>query len=159
MTSLSFLLVGKTHADHFDEAFSYYRRRLLKYAKVETSFLKEEKLPIDPSPSQVEKALDEEGKRIEKAVPKSSFLILADLRGKEYDSPSFARALCPAIENFASLSFVVGSSYGLSDRVRKKAKMLWRLSELTYSHPLAMEVVMEQVYRAFKILRGEAYQK
>lgn len=156
---LSFFLVGKTHAEHFDSSYEYYKKRLSKYAEVNIVELKETKLPDNPSESQVNKALDQEAETILKALPKSTFLILMDLKGKEYTSEEFSKQLQKITEANISISFVIGSSYGLSDKVRQKADALWKLSPLTFTHPLAMEITLEQVYRAIKIMKGETYQK
>lgn len=89
--TLNFFLVGKSHASHFEEAYDYYKKRLLKYAKVNIIALKESKLPDKPSQSQIDKALEEESKTILNSISKGSFLILMDLQGKELDSFEFSK--------------------------------------------------------------------
>ncbi len=157
--TLNFFLVGKSHASHFEEAYDYYKKKLLKYAKVNIIALKESKLPDKPFQSQIDKALEEESKTILNSIPKGSFLILMDLQGKELDSFEFSEKFKEISQSNVSISFVIGSSYGLSDNVRKKAGFLWKLSPLTFTHPLALEITLEQVYRSLKIINGETYQK
>lgn len=82
-----------------------------------------------------------------------------DLQGKELDSFEFSEKFKEISQNNVSISFVIGSSYGLSDNVRKKSGFLWKLSPLTFTHPLALEITLEQVYRSLKIINGETYQK
>ena len=95
--TLNFFLVGKSHASHFEEAYDYYKKRLLKYAKVNIIALKESKLPDKPSQSQIDKALEEESKTILNSIPKGSFLILMDLQGKELDSFEFSEKFSPFV--------------------------------------------------------------
>lgn len=157
--TLNFFLVGKPHASHFIESYDYYKKRLLKYANVNISFLKEEKLPDKPSESQITKALEIEATTIEKNIPKNTYLILLDLAGKECDSFQFSNTFKEIMENNTSISFVIGSSYGLGESIKKKADYRWKMSALTFTHPLALEIALEQVYRAIKISKGETYQK
>ena len=156
---ISFFLIGKPHSSSFEEAYEYYKKRLLKYASVDVIYGKEQKLPNNPSQGEIQKALDKEASDIIKILPRNTFLIILDLKGKENDSFSFAEDFKKISENHTSISFVIGSSYGLSDELRKKANYSWKLSPLTFTHPLALEITMEQVYRALKINHGETYQK
>ena len=106
--TLNFFLVGKSHASHFEEAYDYYKKRLLKYAKVNIIALKESKLPDKPSQSQIDKALEEESKTILNSIPKGSFLILMDLQGKELDSFEFSEKFKEISQSNVSISFVIG---------------------------------------------------
>lgn len=157
--TLNFFLVGKPHATHFIDSYEYYRKRILKYANVNISFLKEEKLPDRPSQGQIAKALEIEGHTIEKNLPKNTYLILLDLNGKESDSLEFSEEFKDISEMNTSISFVIGSSYGLGDNIKARANYKWKMSRLTFTHPMALEIALEQVYRAIKISKGETYQK
>lgn len=156
---ISFFLVGKPHSSSFEEIYAYYKKRILKYASVEITYAKEQKLPDNPSPMQIQKALKKEACDLLKILPKKTFLLVLDLEGKETDSMSFAQDFKKICEMNPSISILIGSSYGLAEDIKKKADYSWKLSSLTFTHPLALEVAMEQIFRAFKINHGETYQK
>lgn len=156
---LRFVLIGKPHSSYFEEAYGEYRKRLLKYADATVVYAKEAKLGDNPTPTQIQKALDQEGESVLKSLNRNDFLIVLDLRGKEQDSERFASDFSKICESHASVVFVIGSSYGISPKLRERADYLLKLSELTFTHPLALLVILEQTYRAFKIARGETYQK
>lgn len=156
---IRFLLVGKPHASYYSAAYEEYKKKLLKYASVEVIYVKEQKLPDRPSPSEIKKALDKEALDIQKSLHHGAYVIALDLKGKEMDSLSFAFHLQKVCENNVNIDFIIGSSYGLSDNVRNFSNFLVKLSLLTFTHPLALLVTMEQVYRALKINAGETYQK
>ncbi len=159
MGRLRFILVGKPHSPELENLYEDYRKRLLKYADTKVEYAREVKLPERPSPSQIQKALDDEAEAVLKTIGRTDCVIALDLKGTESDSETFAREFSKLSEQSANLVFIVGSSYGISPRIRQRADYLWRLSTLTFTHPLALLVSMEQVYRAFKINRGETYHK
>ena len=110
--------------------------------------------------AEVNKALLEEGKRIIKAVKSTDYKILLDLHGKSLDSVAFANKLNDiALKGYSSLSFIIGSSYGISDEVRAFVDYRLKLSEMTFTHPQTLLLILEQVYRAFKINSNETYHK
>lgn len=157
---IRFILVGKPHASYFEKGYEEYRKRLLKYAdSVEIVYVKETKLSDKPNEKEIEKALDKEAMDIQKNLQKNSCIVTLDIHGKEYDSYSFSSLIGNIKEKFTSIDFIIGSSYGLSNKVRNFSHYLVKLSPLTFTHPLTLLIVEEQVYRAFKILSNETYQK
>lgn len=159
MGRIRFVLVGKPHSRELEDLYEEYRKKLLKFADVKVEYLKEARLPNRPTEPQIRRALDEEAETVLKTLDRTDGLVLVDIRGRSQDSQGFAKDLGNLTDRFASLFFVIGSSYGLSDNLRARADYLWKLSDLTFTHPLALLISMEQVYRAFKIIRGETYQK
>lgn len=159
MGRLRFILVGKPHSPQIESLCEEYRKRLLKYADARVEYAREVRLPERPAPAQIQRALDEEADAVLKTVARTDCVIALDLKGKETDSETFAAEFAHLAENSANLVFIIGSSYGISPKIRQRADYLWKLSSLTFTHPLALLVSMEQVYRAFKIARGEAYHK
>lgn len=151
--------MGKPHSAFYVQGYEEYLTRLRKYANPELVLIKEQRLGDNPSQKDIQKGLDEEGKSILKAIGPKEYLILLDLKGKEMDSVSFSQTFGRIAANHANVAVVVGSSYGLSDAVRKRADFSWKLSSLTFTHPMAMLILLEQIYRAFKIESGEIYQK
>lgn len=156
---LKFILIGKPHSKFYEDSYSEYKFRLLKYANVEVVEMKETKLPNNPTQSQIMKGLNSEAEAVVRSLTRNDYLFVLDLHGKAQTSEKFAMDLKAITESHTSLVFVVGSSYGVSDILRKRADYLWKLSDLTFTHPLALLVTMEQVYRALKIISGETYQK
>ena len=101
-----------------------------------------------------------EEERILKHVSRDDYVILLDLKGKALSSPELATLLDDlALKGRSSISFVIGGSLGVSEGVRKRADYCWSLSNLTFPHQLIRLVLLEQIYRAQKISRGEAYHK
>lgn len=160
MIKIRFVLIGKVKDSYLKEGYSEYLKRLSRYADVRIEYVEEEKLPDGASSSEIRRALDNEAVRVLSSLKNQDTLYLCDLHGKELDSPGFAASLQKQIDSGASsLVFVVGSSYGLSDLLRKKAKERYCFSKLTFTHPMTLLVALEQVYRAFKINSNETYQK
>lgn len=159
MSRIRFIMVGKPHSRDYENLIESYRKRLLKYSDCQVVLIRESRLGDRPTPQQMTKALEEEGRSVLSALQKQEKMVLLDLRGKEYSTPEFASFLSELTSANSSLAFVVGSSYGVSDELRAKADYLWKLSDLTMTHPLALLTAMEQVYRGFKIARGETYSK
>ena len=157
--TLRFILVGNPHSEELEGLYEQYEKRLRKYGSVSLSYIKEAKLPDNPSEKEIAKALAIEADSVLKAIGHNDCLVLLDLGGKEFDSFSFASKLKDLSDRFVTFDFVIGSSYGIGENLRKKANLRWELSPLTFTHPLALLLTMEQVYRALKINNGETYQK
>ena len=137
-----------------------YVKRISGYAKVEIIEVKDDSISEKPSQSEIIKAKDNEGKRVLSLLKNNEFLIGLDLNKKEFTSEEFASFLNEKlVTNGASISFVIGGSYGLSDELKKRVNTSITLSKLTYPHQLARLVLLEQIYRAFKIINNETYHK
>jgi 23S rRNA (pseudouridine1915-N3)-methyltransferase len=157
---LSFYLLGKVKEPFLKEAYQEYLKRLSKYGQVSLNFLEEAPLGENPSEESIKQGLDEEALRALNKVRKDDCLVLLDLRGKELTSEEFAAFLKDReIKGTSSFVFLVGSSYGLSDLLRKRADLCLSFGKLTTTHPLALLLALEQVYRAEKINSGETYHK
>ena len=151
--------IGKIK-DFYKTGVDEYVKRLSGYAKVEIIEVKDESIAEKPSQSEITKAKDNEGKRVPSLVKNNEFLIGLDLNKREFSSEEFAKFLNEKlVSNGASISFVIGGSYGLSDELKKRVNTSITLSKLTYPHQLARLVLLEQIYRAFKISRNETYHK
>ncbi len=151
--------IGKIK-DFYKAGVDEYLKRISGYAKIEVVELKDESLPDKPSVSEITKAKDNEGKRVLSLVKNNEFLIGLDLNKKEMTSEEFASFLNKSlIDNGASISFVIGGSYGLSDELKQRVNTSITLSKLTYPHQLARLVLVEQIFRAFKIINNETYHK
>lgn len=151
--------IGKIK-DFYKDGVNEYIKRLSTYAKVEMFELKDESLPENPSIKEIEKAKNIEGQRVLSLLKNNEYLIALDLNKKEMNSVEFAKFIKEMIENNGSLiSFVIGGSYGLSDELKARCNFSVSFSKFTFPHQLARLILVEQIYRAFKILNNETYHK
>lgn len=156
MKTLFISLGGSTDAAYESLCREYWKRM----PGSQVLDLKPEPLPSDPKPAEISRALDKEAERILAAIPRQYFLVALCVEGKPLSSEQFADALARAEQNgHPGAAFVVGSSYGLSDRVKSAAHLKLSLSALTLPHKLARLVLAEAVYRAFEIGKGSRYHK
>ena len=151
--------IGKIK-DFYKAGVDEYIKRLSSYVQVEIVELKDESLPDRPSDSEITKAKNVEGKRVLSALKDKEYLIALDLNKKEMTSEKFAEYISNKLEtNGAKISFVIGGSYGLSDELRNRVNDSVSLSALTFPHQLARLILLEQLFRAFKIINNETYHK
>ncbi|WP_244412574.1 23S rRNA (pseudouridine(1915)-N(3))-methyltransferase RlmH [Raoultibacter timonensis] len=154
---ITVVAVGKLKERFWADACAEYLKRLKAYAKVEVKEIAD----IDPAKAGgVDAARDREGSAVLAAIPEQSHAILLAIEGKERSSEGLARRLDSlALAGTSDLTFIVGGSDGVSDAVRTRANEQLSFGPITLPHNLARVVLLEQVYRAFKISRGEPYHK
>lgn len=158
--NIKLIVVGNLKDQSLKAMQQEFAKRLQAYAKLEIIEVNEEKSNEEPNESQTKIILNKEGERLLSKVKDSDYLILVDLHGKQVDSIAFSKKIDQIMTyEGSSLAFVIGGSYGLSDELRKKAKFSWCLSNLTFTHQMTRILVLEQIYRAFKILNHEVYHK
>ena len=151
--------IGKIK-DFYKAGVDEYLKRISGYSKIEVIELKDDSLSDKPSESEIKKSKDNEGKRVLSLLKNNEFLIGLDLNKKEMTSEEFASFLLDSLVNNGSgVSFVIGGSYGLSDELKKRINVSISISKLTYPHQLARLVLVEQIFRAFKIINNENYHK
>ncbi len=151
--------IGKIK-DFYKVGVDEYIKRLFNYAQVEVVELKDEPIPDRPSESEILKAKKLEGSRVLASIKDKEYLIALDLNKKEMTSEEFASYINKKLEsNGAHISFVIGGSYGLSDELRQRVNDSVSLSSLTFPHQLARLILLEQLFRVFKILNNETYHK
>ncbi|BDE95221.1 ribosomal RNA large subunit methyltransferase H [Raoultibacter timonensis] len=157
MIRITVVAVGKLKERFWADACAEYLKRLKAYAKVEVKEIAD----IDPAKAGgVDAARDREGSAVLAAIPEQSHAILLAIEGKERSSEGLARRLDSlALAGTSDLTFIVGGSDGVSDAVRTRANEQLSFGPITLPHNLARVVLLEQVYRAFKISRGEPYHK
>lgn len=149
---LTFLSVGRDRAGLFAPGVDEYLSRLAHTAKVTVV-----ELPESKKDGQLAK--EDEGQAVLKKLGPKDTLVALDERGKAWSSVEFAKWLARQQDSGRDVAFVIGGDEGLSDEVRAKAGLVLSLSAMTMPHRLARLVLVEQVYRAFSILRGEPYHK
>ena len=151
---LTVAAVGRVRAKHFGAACDDYAKRLTRYATLD---IKEVKDSRGDSPARIA-ARDSEN--LLAALPQRSFVVALDERGEQVGSMELARRIDDAMtRGVSSWSFCLGGAEGHSDALRSSADWVWSLSALTMPHELARVVLLEQLYRAMTILRGEKYHR
>lgn len=151
--------IGKIK-DFYKDGVDEYLKRISGYSKIQVIEVKDDSISEKPSDLEIKKAIDNEGKRVLSLLKNNEFLIGLDLNKKELTSEEFASFLLDKIvNNGSSVSFVIGGSYGLSDELKNRVNASICLSKLTFPHQLARLILVEQVYRAFKIINNETYHK
>lgn len=154
---IKIVCVGSVKEEFFKQAINEYVKRLSRFVTVEVVEIKESKLPANFSEADVEKALEKENEQLFKAV--EGYVFVCDLNGKELTSEDFAKGI-KKLENLTStISFVIGSSYGLSHRIKQRANFLLKFGNFTYPHQLFRVILMEQIYRAYTIINNVTYHK
>ena len=149
--------VGKIKEKFYREALSEYGKRLFKYCKLE---MIDEKTKEGASSAEEEAVLEKEGKRLLEKIPERSFVIVLAIKGKEWDSLEMAKNLEKLfVEGKSDITFVIGGSLGLHEAVYKRADLLLSFSKLTFPHQLMRVLLLEQIYRCFRINSGEPYHK
>ena len=160
MLSIKIICVGKLNESFYTDSANEYLKRLTSYCKPEVVEIREQRLPTEPSASQIKTALEKEYKNIKSHVPTGAVLLALCLEGQDMDSEGFSKLLADCAGNGASrLCFIIGGSYGLSDDLKTSADIRLSLSKMTFPHSLARVILLEQLYRAFKIIEGGKYHK
>lgn len=145
---------GKTRDPFIREGVELYQRRVVRYVPFQIETLPDLKNSRNLTMKEV---LEKEGHTLLKRLKKEDYVILLDERGREFHSISFAEYLNGLEGKVNQLIFVIGGPYGFSDKVYERADARLSLSKLTFSHQLVRVIFMEQLYRAFTILKGEPY--
>jgi len=145
---------GKTKDPFIREGVELFRQRLIHYVPFQIETLPDLKNTRNMTMKEVQ---EKEGKLLLKRLKSGDFMILLDERGKEYHSISFAEYLNGLEGRVNHLLFVIGGPYGFSEEVYARADAKLSLSKMTFSHQLVRVIFMEQLYRAFTILKGEPY--
>ena len=158
MVNIKLICVGEIKENFLSDAIKEYLKRLSRYCKINVIEVKDE-ASSQKKKKKEEQVLVNEGKRVIKQLKDQDYLVLIDLHGKEYDSLSLAANFQKIISQHSSIALVIGGSLGLSDELRSLSKERWCLSKLTFPHQLTRVIVLEQLYRVFKINNNEIYHK
>jgi len=154
---IKIIALGKIKEKFLKDGIDEFLKRLTPYASLEIVELN----PIEiKDENLVQKALDEEGVNILSHIKENSFVITMEIQGKQLSSEEFASKINEiSISGISELVFVIGSSCGLSKSVSQRADFKLSMSKMTFLHQFARLLLVEQIYRAFKILKGEKYHK
>ncbi len=150
---LKIIAVGNIKENYLKEAIQEYQKRLQKYSNIELIEVKDEGL-VDK-----EKALFLEAEKIKKHLSPKDYIITLEIEGKMLTSEEFAHKLNNLFIDNSNLTFIIGGSYGLSSTIKDLAKMHLSFSPMTFPHQLFRVLLLEQLYRAYKINNNESYHK
>lgn len=154
------IAVGKLKEKYLKDAITEYKKRLSSYCKLEIIETQDESTPNKSS-----KALDEiiktkEAGRIKKHLKRDSFVISMDIKGKKFTSMELSQEIrMLSLSGKSDITFIIGGSIGLADEILKLSDLRFSISDLTFPHQLVRLILIEQIYRSFKIIKGEPYHK
>ena len=160
MFDITLIVMGKLKEKFYLSAAEEYQKRLKGYCSFKIVELPEHRLPEDPSPAEIQSGLDKEAEMIFQKIPKNAWLCIFTPEGKILSSEEFAGKL-KEVKNMgkSSACFLIGSSFGISQKVKDKADFRLSMGKMTFPHHLARIMVLEQIYRAEAIQAGSKYHK
>ena len=152
--------VGKIKEKFYREAVSEFEKRLSKYCRLEFVEVADEKTPENAGAALEEQIREKEARRLLEKIREDAFVCSLQINGKRLDSREFAKWVeRSAVNGISHIVFVIGGSLGLHESVRKRADMALSFSDMTFPHQLMRVILLEQIYRAFRIINGEPYHK
>ena len=160
MQNITVICLGKLKERYLRDAVDEYSKRLNGYCRLNIVELSPKKLSENPSQTEIDNALEHEGKEILSKIPNGSRVYALCIEGSQMSSQKLAREInMSAVNGFNNLVFIIGSSFGLSDGVKKRADFKLSMSEMTFPHQLARVMLLEQLYRACSINNSGKYHK
>ena len=159
MIKVTVIALGKLKEKYLSDAAKEYAKRLSGYCKLDIVELEPIRINDKPSQSEIHNTLEKEAELIIKKIPQNSEIVTLCVEGKGMTSPEFAKKVRLCEDMGKSITLIIGSSYGLSDKVKALSSLRLSLSEMTFPHQLFRVMLLEQIYRAFKINEGSAYHK
>ncbi len=159
MLKITLITVGDLKEKYFKDASKEYEKRLGGFCLLNIIELDQVKLPSEASDSEIQNALKKEAEKIEKAIPKGAAVVPLCIEGKEIDSVAFCKKLNDISMSYSHVCFIIGSSNGIDPSIKSKADLKLSMSKMTFPHRLARIMLLEQIYRAFKIEQGSNYHK
>lgn len=150
--------VGKIKEKYLTAGIDEFTKRLTPFCKLETVAINEEKMPDNPSPAEKEQVLEKETQRLLAIIPENSYVILLDVIGKQLSSPELANKIdALALNGNSHITFVIGGAFGYTDALRKRADYALSFSKMTFTHQMIRLLLIEQIYRAYKISNNQKY--
>lgn len=160
MQKVTILCVGKLKEKFYTEASAEYLKRLQRHCKCEIVELAEYRLPEDPSPAEIQKALATEAAAIREKLPRGGAVIAMCIEGKTCSSEELSRRMADfAVAGKTQLTFLIGGSVGLDAQLKAQADWRLSMSPMTFPHHMARVMLLEQIYRAYQIQQGTRYHK
>lgn len=159
MIKVTLIALGKLKEKYLKDAVAEYEKRLSGYCSLKTIELTPERLSDKPSEKEIESALKREAQMIRSYIKAKTYKIAMCIEGKMMPSEKLSSLIMQRVNEGLDIAFIIGSSYGLDEDLKKECELKLSMSEMTFPHQLARVMLLEQVYRAFKINEGSAYHK
>ncbi|MBQ6625079.1 MAG: 23S rRNA (pseudouridine(1915)-N(3))-methyltransferase RlmH [Clostridia bacterium] len=160
MINITLIVLGKLKEKYLTMACDEYIKRLSALCKLNIIELSPVSLPDNPNETQIEQALENESKDISSKIPKNSKIVTMCIEGKGMSSKKFSEYFDNlALLGNSNITFIIGSSYGLSSKIKNMSDLKLSMSEMTFPHQLARVMLLEQIYRALMISSGRKYDK
>ena len=160
MQKVTVLCVGKLKEKFYADACAEYQKRLTRHCKLDLIELPEQRLPENPSEAEIEAALSKEADAILEKLPRGGTVVALCVEGKTMSSEQLADTLSRyAAQGVSQVTFLIGGSFGLHERVKARAELRLSMSPMTFPHHLARVMLLEQIYRAYQIQGGTRYHK
>ena len=160
MININLIVLGKIKENYFKDAINEYKKMLKSYADLSIFEIMDEPCPENLSDKDMEKVKNVEGEKILSKIKDGAYVIALAIEGKSLDSIAFADKINNLmIDGYSNITFVIGGSLGLSDEVLKRADYKLSFSKMTFPHKLMRVILMEQIYRAFRIINNHPYHK
>lgn len=148
---IKIICIGKIKENYLKEAIKDYSKRISKYTKLEIIELKDEAIK--------EKALKKEAQRIEEKIKEDDYVITLEIEGNNISSEELKEKIEKTLITNSNITFIIGGSFGLDDSIKQKSDYKLSFSKLTFPHQLFRIILLEQIYRSFKIINNENYHK
>lgn len=159
MANITVISVGSLKESYLREAVAEYKKRLSQYARVDEIEIKEERINNEDNRAEIENALTKEADKILSSIPKDAFKIALCVEGKQHTSEELATLIGEGCDKGGKIALIIGSSYGLSEKVKRECDVRLSFSRLTFPHQLMKVILFESLYRSFTILNGKRYHK
>lgn len=157
---LDILCVGSIKESYYRQATDEYSKRLSRYVKLNIFEVKDEKTTENASEREMQMVLKAEAARLEKYLVPNAYLIALAIEGAAFTSKGFSKKICDLETGGKShLQFMIGGSLGIDEELKKKADLALSFSQMTFPHQMMRVVLLEQIYRAYKIKSNEPYHK
>lgn len=160
MQRVTVLCVGKLKEKFYIDASAEYQKRLQRHCKLDIIELPEQRLPENPAPADIRRALHLEGEAIREKLPRGGAVIALCIEGKPCSSEELSRRMLDyGLQGKTQLTFLIGGSVGLDEDIKKAADWRLSMSPMTFPHHMARVMLLEQIYRAYQIADGTKYHK
>lgn len=159
MLSVNIICIGKLKEKYLVEAVNEYSKRMTSLCSFNIVELTEERINDNPSNLEIQKVLEQEGKRILEKIPKNSYTIAMCIEGLELSSVELSKKIEDISFDFSTINFIIGGSFGLSNEVKKNSKLKLSMGKMTFPHQLSRVMICEQIYRVFQISKNTKYHK
>ena len=150
---IKILCVGKIKEKFFKEAICEYLKRISKYSKIEIIEVSDVDL------NNKELNLEKERDNLLKYINDKDYIVTLEIEGKQLTSEEFSKTIDKTLINYPNITFIIGGSYGIHDDIKNKSDLKLSFSKMTFPHQLFRIILLEQIYRAFKIIKNESYHK